>query len=92
MPKSAQLSTTTGVAFTLPAGCVGYEVNNEEAVVIRIREDRNVSLTSDADKGRALQPGDNYSKAFKSRLSVPMAIHGIMASGTGYLTYEPHFK
>ena len=91
MPKSAQLNASTSVAaFTLPKNCTGFEVQNEEAVTVRLRMDSAVSLVGDSDKGIPILAREYYKRDFPI-LRQPRTVYAMIASGTGYLTYEPLF-
>lgn len=92
MPVSSNITTTSGnaVAFTVPAGAVGFQVLNEGDTTIYIREDQQTSVSTtagNATRGIPLVAAQNdvpthYSRQFERPLEKPLAICAIH-EGTG---------
>lgn len=100
MPRTANITTTSGPVFTFPAGCRGCLIQNEDDTDIRIRFGQLVSVTLTASTATTgvLLPAKvstvptSLSFDFGGPLARPMtldAVHG--GSGSKQLTVEAFF-
>lgn len=81
MPISATLNNATSVlAFTVPAGALGYVVANESASTIRIRH-RHAASNSGANKGIPIAAGGQRAQYFAAPLKAAMTVHAIVDTG-----------
>lgn len=88
MPVSANITTSAGVAFTVPAGSFGFVTDNDSDTDIRYRMGATVA-TSGANKGLLLPAGQSRAFSFKLPLPQDLQVQAIHAgSGSKTVTWD----
>lgn len=88
MPVSANITTSAGVAFTVPAGSFGFAFVNDSDTDIRYRLGATVA-TSGSTKGLLIAAGQSRAFSFKLPLPQDLQVQAIHAgSGSKTVTWD----
>ncbi len=87
MPTSASITSTPGVAFTLPVGAYGFEMSNASGEDVQYRMGATVATSGD-NQGLPLDDGISRRYAFRDALRSPLQINAVCAGGTATLAYQ----